>query len=390
MHDFDFFLKIAFKNKIPSKQQLKNLILKTSNFFTFLENRRPVDYMKDPDFLRGYLIYFVPVNLSKLYSIFKEFFSHPTVFHKKDIKIVDIGCGPSPAIVSFFKLWQNNIVTSKYIRYTGIEQEENAIKIGEEIVKKLKPETLSIKYDFLRADISNRKTYIGLKELKPDIMIFSNSLGEIFDRSAMTQQDFINFIKPFAYKNEEFTLVIVEPATKKGASRLHRLRDALITELGLYPYSPCLNSLPCSALKEDNWCYEERRWNPPWYLSFLSSVGLQINYLKFSYIVLRKDGINIKDIFHSKDIVVKSTSHLLNEKGKSRLWACWNGNLMDMEKLKRDTKKDDPWLKIEKGSYFSIDKYITLSERKVRIPANASVKILYKFFIIILWITCLF
>lgn len=372
---FDFLLKIAFKNKVPPKQQLKNLILRTSSFFTFLDIKRPIDYMKNPDFIRGYLIYFVPVSLSKLYSVFKELFSHSAIFHKKDIKIVDMGCGPSPAVISFFKLWKENIISFKYIRYIGVELEEKAIEIGEEIVKKFKPESLAVKYEFLKADVSEK--LIELKELQPDIMIFSNSLGEIFDKKTLTEQDFIQVIKHFTYKNEEFTLVIIEPATKKSAMRLHRLRDALIFELGLYPYSPCVNNFPCSALKADNWCYEERKWSPPWYLTFLSSVGLQISYLKFSYIILRKDRANIKDIFHSKDKVVKSTSHLLNEKGKMRLWVCLDGSLVDMEKLKRDIKKEDPWLKIKKGTYFSIDKYFTLSDKKIRVPPDASVKILF-------------
>lgn len=373
----DFLLKFVFKNKVPPKQQLKKLIFRTSSFFTFFDFKRPVDYMKNPNFIKGYLIYFVPVSLSKLYSVFKELFSHPAVFHKKDIKIVDMGCGPSPAVISIFKLWQENIISFRYIRYTGVEMEEKAIEIGEEIVKKFKPERLNIKYEFLKADISDKKTYTGLKELQPDIIIFSNSLGEIFDRKGITEQDFINFIKYFTYKNEEFTLVIVEPATKKGASRLHRLRDGIIKELRLNPYSPCLNSFPCSAFRANNWCYEERKWNPPWYLTFLSSAGLQIKYLKFSYIILRKDGANIKDIFPSEDKVVKSISHLLNEKGKVRLWACMDGDLVDMEKLKRDIKEKDSWLKIRKGTYFSIDKYFILSDRKIRIPADASVKILF-------------
>lgn len=373
----DFLFKQIFKSKLPTKQQLKNLVLKASDFFTFSDFKRPVDYMKDEDFLKGYLLYFVPVNLSKIYSILKEFFRHPLISNKKDLKIIDIGCGPSPAVLPVFKLFEEGIISSDYIRYAGVELEEKAISFGKEIIEKFKPDNLSVKYEFLKTDASDLKTYIELKELKPDIMIFSNSLGEIFDKKGITQEDFVKFIKYFTYRNENFSLIIIEPATKRSSMRLHKLRDYLINELKLYPYSPCLNDLPCSALQANNWCYEERKWIAPEYLSFLSSVGLQINYLKFSYVILRKDGLNIGDTFSEREVIIKNTSHLLNEKGKSRLWGCWNGKLVDIERLKRDYTEDDQWLKIKKGCYFSVDSYVEISEKKVRLPKNSKIKILY-------------
>lgn len=373
----EFLLNLIFKDKIPTKQQLKNLILKTSDLFTFLDFKRPEDYMKDQDVLKGYLAYFVPVNLTKIYSLLKELSRSPLIFRKKDLKIVDIGCGPSPAVLPIFKLVKAGIISLSYVRYIGVELEEKAIQFGKEMIEKFKPKKLFVNYEFLKADASDVKTYIELKELKPDIMIFSNSLGEIFDSKGITQEDFIKFIKYFNYHNENFTLIIIEPGTKKSAFRLHGLRDILIRELKFYPYSPCVNNLPCPAFKANNWCYEERKWIPPEYLSFLSAIGLQINYLKFSYVILRKDGLNIKDTFPKDDIIIKNTSHLLKEKGKSRLWGCWNGKLIDIEKLKRDYTEDDKWLKIKKGCYFSFENFIVLSEKKIRITNSDSVKILY-------------
>lgn len=371
----EFFLKLAFQNKIPTKQQLKNLILRCSDIFTFLDSKRPVDYMKNQDFLSGYLIYFVPVSLSKVYNVLKEIFRHPLIFQKKELKIADIGSGPAPAIVSFFRILQEKIVSLRYIKYIGVELEEKTIELARKIIENLMPKNLSVNYEFLKADASDLKTYIKLKELKPDIMIFSNSLGEILENKRLTEEDFVKFIKYFTY--ESFTLILIEPGTKKSASRLHMLRDRLIKEVGFYPYSPCVNNLECPALKEKNWCYEERKWNAPEYLLFLSSKGLQINYLKFSYIVLRKDGLNIRETLENNEIIIKNTSHLLNEKGKSRLWGCWNGSLVDIEKLKRDYLKDDPWLKIKKGCYFTFSRYNVISENKVRIPKNSSLQILY-------------
>ncbi len=370
-------MNLVFKGKEPSKQEIKKIVLEVSDIFTFSEQYRPLNYLKDEALIKGYLLYFVPVNLSKIYSIFKELYRHPALLNKREIKIVDIGCGPSPAILPLLSLIDHMGLKLKHVRYVGVEQEGKAIEIAEKLINFFKSSNFSIKYDFIKSDASDLKSYLEIKEIKPDLMIFSNSLGELFDKASIDRETFINFIKPFTYKNPEFTLIIIEPGTKKSSMRLHELRDALISELDFYPYSPCLDNLPCSVYKVRNWCYEERRWTAPSYLAFLSSVGLQVNCLKFSYVVLRKDGINIKETFGLDGEIIKNTSHLLNEKGKSRLWACWRGDLVDIEKLKRDFSEDEQWLKIKKGAYFSIDKYLKLSEKKVRIPKDCEIKILY-------------
>lgn len=371
---YNFVLKLLFKNKPPTKQQIKNLILKTSQIFTYEEP--PNNYMEDEEYLRGYLIYFVPVNLAKLYNVFKELALHPLIFNKKDIKVIDFGCGPCPSLISLLKVLQEQKSFIEYVRYLGVDHQQRALQIGKRLLDTMKYD-LTVKYDFLVRDFSKKDTYVELKEIKPDILVFSNSLGEAFDKRKISMEDFIKYLKYFIYKNDDFCLIIIEPGTKKSSMRLHRVRDTLIQELALYPYAPCINDLPCPAVRAKNWCYEERKWIPPEYLSFLKPIGLQLNYLKFSYIVLRKDKLNIKDTFFNNDNTVKSTSHLINEKGKSRLWGCFGGKLWDIEKLKRDFSEQEIWLKIRKGDYFSIDKFIKVSDKKLRIPKDAIINLLY-------------
>jgi len=376
---FNFLLNIAFKGKNPSKQEIRKAVLSISDIFTTGEFLSPLNYLKDDPLLKGYILYFVPVSLAKIESIFLELLKHPIFSSLQDLKILDIGCGPSLAILPLFEILKRGQWHLEHLRYIGIEQEEKAIEVGERLIENFKPEGLSIKYEFIQSDASDFRTYLDLKAIKPDIVIFSNSLGELFDKRGIDTDTFLNFIKPFTYKNPNFTLILIEPGTRKASMRLHQMRDSLIEELELYPYSPCLNSLPCSALRANNWCYEERRWIAPSYLTFLNSLGLQVNYLKFSYVILRKDKVNIKDTFsEGEGEIIKNTSHLLNEKGKSRLWGCWKGELIDIEKLKRDFSEEEPWLKIRKGCYFSIDKYISLSAKKVRIPPDCNIKILFQ------------
>lgn len=369
---------VVFPEKKPTKGQIKNLILNISDFFTKKSEFRANDYLENEDLLKGYLLYFVPLTIEKQYSIFKELFRHPKFKNMEELKVLDIGCGPSPAILPIFRLLNENVIDLEFIRYLGVESQQGAIHYAEKFVLFFKKQGLHLKYDFFRANATDLEIYKNLKKIKPDILIFSNSLGEIFDKGNFSFEDFVKIVKNFSHKNDNFTLIIIEPGTRKSSMRLHRLRDELIKEAELYPFSPCLDNLPCSALKANNWCYEERKWTAPEYLRFLSSMGLQINYMKFSYIILRKDPINIKETFEPSEEIIKNTSHLLNEKGKSRLWACWKGRLIDMEKLKRDFSEDEEWLKIRKGSYFSINKFIPISDKKIRIPRDCKIKILYE------------
>lgn len=373
----DIFLRLAFPDKLPTQAQIRNLILKASDIFTFRANLKKFDYMKDEELLKGYLLYFVPVSIKKQYSVFREIFAHPSFRDKREIKIIDIGCGPSPAVIPLFNLMEEKIIELEYIRYLGIESEKKAISFAERLIEQLKPRGLTLKSEFINADFSSIQDFVDLRKIQPDIILFSNSLSEILEQGKVNVEEIVKFLKNFTYKSSNFTVIIIEPATKKFSMRLHRLRDIFIKELNLYPYSPCLNDLPCSALRANNWCYEERKWNAPEYLKFLSSKGLQINYLKFSYLILRKDKTNIRELFETEGEIMKNTSHLLNEKGKSRLWACYEGELIDVEKLKRDFRENEPFLNLRKGDYFSIDRFVFLSHRKVRLQRECNVKLLY-------------
>lgn len=374
---FNLLLKLVFPNRNPTKEQIKKLILKVSDLFTFSEAKRDRDYLKDSELLRGYLLYFTPVNLSKLLSLFLELARHQVFFRNKDLKVIDIGSGLAPSVIAIFELIERGKIYLEHIRYVGIERQQSLLEPAISLIERFKPKGLDLKYDFFIDDCSKRESYLKIKDLKPDLVIYSNSLGEILEEGNLRVDDFPELIKPLTYKNPDFTLIIVEPATKRASMRLHRVRDRLIETVRLYPYSPCPNALPCAALKAKNWCYEERKWKAPEYLNFLKSVGLQTNFLKFSYIVMRKDGINICDSFSEDKHIFKNTSHLLNEKGKSRLWACSRGNLVEVEKLKRDFCDDEPMLKIKKGAYFRIDKFTEISPKKIRILKDSEIRVLY-------------
>jgi hypothetical protein len=116
---------------------------------------------------------------------------------------------------------------------------------------------------------------------------------------------------------------------------LHRVRDQLLALGACTIYSPCLHEQSCPALmKEDDWCHEERPWTPPSWISAIDQeVGFIKDALKFSYVILRKDGARIvprhPDVF-------RLVSELRTLKGDTRAWLCNETGRAEVGRLHRD------------------------------------------------------
>jgi hypothetical protein len=117
------------------------------------------------------------------------------------------------------------------------------------------------------------------------------------------------------------SLMIMEPALRDTSRSLHQVRDALLAKQACTVYSPCLHDRPCPALvKEGDWCHEERPWTPPPIVSEIDQVvGFIKDALKFSYVILRKDG---RTIVPRKPDLFRVVSELREMKGEKRAWLC--------------------------------------------------------------------
>jgi len=115
--------------------------------------------------------------------------------------------------------------------------------------------------------------------------------------------------------------MIVEPALRETSRALHQVRDRLLQAKCCNIYSPCLHENNCPALvKPDDWCHEERAWEPPASIQEIDGeVGFIKDALKFSYLLLRKDG---KTIVERRPDVYRVVSELRELKGEKRAWLC--------------------------------------------------------------------
>lgn len=117
------------------------------------------------------------------------------------------------------------------------------------------------------------------------------------------------------------TVMIIEPALRDASRQLHEVRDRLLRERKCTVYSPCLHERSCPALvKPEDWCHEERMWSPPaWIMAIDRETGFIKDALKFSYVLLRKDG---RTIVPREPDVYRVVSELRVFKGEKRAWLC--------------------------------------------------------------------
>jgi hypothetical protein len=130
-------------------------------------------------------------------------------------------------------------------------------------------------------------------------------------------------------------LIIIEPALRQTSRDLHALRDVLLTQDLCGVYSPCLHEHPCPALlKKEDWCHEERLWRPPPWIEVIDGVvGLIKDALKFSYVILRRDG---RTIVPREGAAFRVVSELRVMKGDVRAWLCSAQGRSDIGRLDRE------------------------------------------------------
>jgi SAM-dependent methyltransferase len=160
------------------------------------------------------------------------------------------------------------------------------------------------------------------KDATFDLILAGNCLNELFRsavdpivRRARLLERFLEALAP------DGTLMVVEPALRETARALHQVRDRIVARGAATVYSPCLHERPCPALVHpDDWCHEERPWMPPAVVREIDqAVGFIKDALKFSYLLLRKDGRTIAD---RGPTVYRVVSDVMVMKGERRAWLC--------------------------------------------------------------------
>ncbi|MBX3308460.1 MAG: methyltransferase domain-containing protein [Nitrospira sp.] len=304
-----------------STKQLAQAVSELSRIFTIERDRLSVSYLDSSHLGAAYLQYFLPVNLAKIQRLLNEM---PTPEMDESFSVLDLGSGPGTGALAVLDWWQQQALPYA-LSVTAVDGSKAALGQARQLWDRYcqGPTVGAASLQTYEGDLERRLWLEQVKQRAPfDLIMLANCLNEIHAeakdpiemRSGLITEC-LSLLTPHG------TVMVVEPALRETSRALLQVRDKLLQEKRCTIYSPCLHENACPALvKPDDWCHEERAWEPPAVIQQIDAeVGFIKDALKFSYLLLRKDG---KTLIGRRPDMYRVVSELREMKGEKRAWLC--------------------------------------------------------------------
>ena len=304
-------------------------VSRLSELFTRGGLEKNTAYLENPQLCASYLAYYVPVNLSKVQLLLNELQPVFPIVPREEFRVLDLGGGPGTgALATLDWCCSTSALSPAALRMTVVDHSAGVLAICAELWQAYQrahkyptsPPVQTIEHNLERSLPSGVRA-VGAEQ-GYDLIIVQNLLSELFvgsadplSRRAALAETLLEYLTP------DGSLMLIEPALRSASRGLHQLRDKLLAGRHCSVYSPCLHDAPCPALvKRDDWCHEERNWEAPdWIGQIDKKVGFIKDALKFSYVILRKDG---KTLVPRNADYHRVVSELRVMKGEKRVWLC--------------------------------------------------------------------
>ncbi len=351
-----------------SQERLAQAVAELSRLFTKARSHLTRTYLDDELLGAAYLQYFLPVNLAKIQLLLEEM---PTPEPIKGFSVLDIGSGPGTGALAALDWWHQRELPYA-LSVTAVDSSSGALRQAKQLWDRY-CRSARIQEADLQAHMGNLERRAWLEQVRPrgsfNLIILANCLNEIFaDAGDPIMAKTVLVGEALALLAPHGTMMIVEPALRETSRALHQVRDRLLQEKRCTIYSPCLHEQSCPALtKPDDWCHEERAWEPPMSIREIDKeVGFIKDALKFSYLLLQKDG---KTIVEHRPDVYRVVSELRQLKGEKRAWLCNEQGRREVGRQDRlaspHNQAFDQW---HRGAIVQIEK-IVHKERKGKVSA---------------------
>jgi ribosomal protein RSM22 (predicted rRNA methylase) len=381
--------------KVSPEKNLRGIalvqeVMNLSRLFTTSRQSLPPRYLDDPARAAAYLSYFLPVNLSKVQVLLDELPSeNSSEAPDRPMAVLDLGCGPGTGALALLDwLWHRSPERAKSLSVLAADSSHESLQDAKRLWEAY-CEEVGISNEGLKCVEGNLehplKGDLGKQIVRGepyDLMIMANCLNELFSTSIdPSAERGVVVAQLLPYLAPHGTIMIIEPALRQTTRDLHQLRNLLLKQNLCTVYSPCLHERDCPALDHpDDWCHEERPWQtPPAVAALDRKVGFIKDALKFSYLLLRKDG---RTIVPRSSQTFRVVSELRELKGEKRAWLCNETGRPEVGRLDRLASPKnaavDDW---HRGAIVQIERIVRKErEGKVspvgRIESDSAVKII--------------
>lgn len=286
-------------------------------------------YLENQRLRTSYLAYYVPVNLGKVQFLLEELRPVLPRSADKEFRVLDLGGGPGTGALGLLD-WccSQSLPPAASISMTVVDRSPEVLKLCNELWQVYGKQNRDHPVATLQTATCNLERgvpsalRVGGRDNGYHLIIVQNILSELFVGSSDPISKRTEFVSQLlTYLAPEGSLMLIEPALRSASRALHQVRNNLLADLQCTVFSPCLHNQPCPALiKPDDWCHEERFWETPdWISQIDDSVGFIKDALKYSYVILRKDG---KTLVPQNPHYHRVVSELRELKGEKRVWLC--------------------------------------------------------------------
>lgn len=245
----------------------------------------------------SYLLYHFPVYFCQFRYLLFDLFKNGLLTTK--MSFLDAGAGPGTITLStidfLYKLLdiysKKNIDVKFNIRIDAIEQASENIRCFNELtsgyLSGLPPMNASITI--------NEPLHAPVETAKPpkdaDFIIFSNVLAEMSSAPA----ERAGAVERIASASKNPAIIIIEPADLVNSKNL-RITQSVLVKSGFSIYSPCTLIWGAGCHCGDCWSFEEPgNIQVPGFMKKIAGTEDSYRYvntdMKFSYVILRKDGL---------------------------------------------------------------------------------------------------
>lgn len=224
------------------------------------------------DVCYAWLAFYVPNNSYKAQHLIQRIIANMQSFPKK-IKLLDLGTGVGPtvwALVDYFLILKNltailNVeLPFESIEIDSFEYSDDNIKVFNEMREEF---VSGADLDFIKIN-PTQKVEVGadgwtdvLGKLNPDIVIYSNMLSELNNRTIKE-----NTILDSLFINDKNPIVgIIEPSDKNRVEELRRIQTSILANNKVFSWGPCESSSSnnCQRLCNSCWSSSRQHMNIP-------------------------------------------------------------------------------------------------------------------------------
>ncbi|MEW6735299.1 MAG: small ribosomal subunit Rsm22 family protein [Acidobacteriota bacterium] len=346
-------------------------------------------YLKDADLRRAYLLYYLPSNLPKIRFLLNELSIHPGGLPLgQELRLLDLGAGQGAATLGLLDYLNTaRGLTYSQLRIVGVDLTSQSLEDYRWLVSQYLETIYPISHCLETYPVQLESGLPATVDGEYDLIIAANFLNELFRNNtaaiALRARWLAEEIGPRLASDG--SIIIIEPALKDTTQALMQLHDLLINQYGFTIYSPCptANNCPMLSVSVRDWCHSSVDWQRPSIITQLDKlIGNRKESLKFSYLILRRDGRSLIDTIasSSKTSCWRLVSDPHSEKGKTLIYACGGGAYLPMVRLKRaQSPANAQFAKVERGQLATLGEAMQRAQ-EVRIEQETLVELYGPYF----------